>query len=225
MPFPPERTVRGVLFDLDGTLLDTAPDMASALNALRVAEGLAPLPFEKIRGEVSHGSKAMIETGFGKNLAEDQAEALRQRFLGHYTETLCRDTKLFPRMESVLDTLEKAGMAWGVVTNKPAFLTHPLLRALHLEQRCCCIVSGDTLPRRKPYPDPLIHAAAQCGLAPAQCVYIGDAERDIASGRAAGMATAVACWGYIGADDHPEIWGADHLLHKPADVLVWLRSI
>ncbi|APZ42818.1 phosphoglycolate phosphatase [Acidihalobacter ferrooxydans] len=218
-PCKPEPILRGVLFDLDGTLLDTAPDMAGALTALRAEEGLPPLPFEQMRGHVSHGSKGLVDIGFGTALAPERFAALRQRFLDIYAASLCQGTRLFPGMEALLRALESAGIVWGIVTNKPGYLTDPLLHTLGLGARSRCVVSGDTLAQRKPHPAPLLHAATLCGLAPGDCLYIGDAERDIAAGRAAGMRTAIARWGYIDAADRPQTWGADAALEAPADTL------
>lgn len=215
----PESRLQGVLFDLDGTLLDTAPDMTGALTALRVEEGLPPLPFSRMRGHVSHGSLGLVRLGFGDDLPEARREALRARFLELYTERLCEGTRPFPGMTAVLETLEHLDVRWGIVTNKPAFLTDPLLRTLGLYERSRCVISGDTLPRRKPHPAPLLHAAQLCGLVPGDCLYIGDAERDIAAGRAAGMLTAVAGWGYIDATDRPGEWGADLMLDEPEATL------
>ncbi len=219
MPRVPDHALRGVLFDLDGTLLDTAPDMAGALDALRAEEGLPALPFERVRGHVSHGSLGLVRIGFGTELSQARTDALRQRFLEIYAARLCEGTRLFPGMDDVLDTLERLGIVWGIVTNKPGFLTDPLLQALNLFERSHCVVSGDTLPQRKPHPAPLLHAAQLCGLAVGDCLYIGDAERDIAAGQAAGMHTAIANWGYIDAADRPEAWGADIALERPVDTL------
>ncbi len=215
----PESAPQGVLFDLDGTLLDTAPDMAAALDALRAEEGLPALPFEQVRGHVSHGSLGLVRIGFGTELSQARTDALRQRFLEIYAARLCEGTRLFPGMNEVLDTLDRLDIAWGIVTNKPGFLTDPLLQALGLYERGRCVVSGDTLPQRKPHPAPLLHAAQLCGLNGDDCLYIGDAERDIAAGRAAGMRTAIANWGYIDATDRPETWGADVALEQPLDTL------
>lgn len=211
-----------VLFDLDGTLLDTAPDLAYALNEVRREQQLPPLPFAQIRPVVSHGSAGLLAAGFELAPGDDRFEPLRQRLLAIYQEHLAVQTRLFPGMESVLDALEDRGLAWGVVTNKPGWLTEPLLQRLDLARRSACIVSGDSTAQRKPDPAPLLHA---CGLAhcpPGQCVYVGDAERDIAAGRNAGMATLVALFGYLGDDDDPAQWGADGALEQPADLLRWL---
>ena len=212
---------RGVLFDLDGTLLDTAPDMAGALNELRIAEGLEPLPFDALRPHVSHGSVRLVSVGFGLDEGAEH-ERLRLRFLDIYRARLASATRPFDGIERVLGAIEAAGLAWGVVTNKPGWLTEPLLEELDLRGRCGCVVSGDTLPVRKPHPRPLLHAAETLGLAPAECTYVGDAERDVQAGRAAGMRTLVAGFGYLGADDRPAAWGADGILASPLELLDWL---
>ena len=179
---------RAVLFDLDGTLLDTAPDMVGAINLLRVEEGLDPLPFERLRVHVSHGAARLVEIGFG--CAEgDRFESLRRRFLDLYRGRLCEATRLFDGLEEVLLELEVHNIPWGVVTNKPGWLTDPLIQAVGLGRRVGCVVSGDTLAERKPHPLPLLHAADLLGVSAADCTYVGDAERDIQAGRAAGMRT------------------------------------
>lgn len=207
-----------VLFDLDGTLLDTAPDMAAALNALRTQEGLAPLPFAEIRPHVSHGAARLIQIGFGCPSGE-RFEALRLRFLDLYSRNLSSGTRPFDGIESVLDELERRGIAWGVVTNKPGWLTGPLMTAVGLGERAGCIISGDTLPERKPHPMPLLHAAKLLEREPRDCIYVGDAQRDIQAGRAAGMKTLVASFGYLSDDDDPAGWSADAILGRPIDLL------
>lgn len=218
----PEGMQGGVLFDLDGTLVDTAPDMVYALDALLAEEGRPSLAFERARGHVSHGSLGLVRIGFGEDIEPSRTARLRERFIELYAQRLCVDTRLFPGMSDVLETLEANGIPWGVVTNKPGFLTDPLLRALGLNERARCVVSGDTLAERKPHPAPLLHAAELCGLPGEKCIYIGDAERDISAGRAAGMRTYVANWGYIDARDKPVSWGADALLDSPADTLAYI---
>ncbi len=210
--------LHAVFFDLDGTLADTAPELAAALNAVRRDEGLPPLPFETIRPVVSHGGAALVRLGFPE--AEGaRFEALRQRLLDHYQAGLGQATPLFPGMARVLAALEARGLPWGVVTNKPAWLTDPLMAALGLARRAAAIVSGDTCPRKKPHPDPLLHACRLSGVAPEASLYLGDARRDIEAGRAAGMTTAVALWGYLEQDDDPRHWGAHHHLEHPEDTL------
>lgn len=212
---------QGVLFDLDGTLLDTARDMAGALNDLRAEESLPPLPFATIRPHASHGSTALVQAGFGLPPGE-AFESMRERFLARYAARIAQETCLFPGGEALLQALEAAGLKWGVVTNKPAFLTTPLMAALALTPRAACVISGDTLPQRKPHPAPLLHGAALAGLAPAACVYVGDAERDVQAAKAAGMTALVAHFGYLSDADQPDTWGADGAVHSMADIATWL---
>ncbi|WP_018864517.1 MULTISPECIES: phosphoglycolate phosphatase [unclassified Thioalkalivibrio] len=217
------RELRSVLFDLDGTLLDTAPDMHAALTVLLAENDRPPLPFEAVRNHVSHGSQALVQLGF-PDVEGARREALKQRYLEIYARDLCIDTSLFPGLDQVLDACEQRGWPLGVVTNKPAWLTEPLLDALGLTPRLAAIVSGDTLPQRKPAPEPMWLAARQTGLPPEQHCYWGDAERDIAAGRAAGMATLVARWGYIDASQNPDSWGADGALDRPDDFWGWHQA-
>ena len=200
---------RGVLFDLDGTLLDTAPDMGAALNILRREEEREPLALESIRPHVSHGSTAMIRLSFPEVAAGPEFEVLRRRFLDIYGDNLAIETRLYAGLEGALQRLEASGIAWGVVTNKPGWLAEPLLERLHLRQRAAVVISGDTLKARKPDPAPLLYAAERLGLAPAQCIYIGDAERDVLAARAAGMPVYVALFGYIPALERPREWPAN----------------
>jgi len=211
--------LRTVLFDLDGTLVDTAPDLANSLNLLRKEMGFRPLPFKRIRPEVSHGGTALIRLGFARQPGDAEFEPLRQRFLELYQQNLTTYTCLFPGMEQLLNMLEHDNINWGVVTNKPGWLTEPLMQQLGLEQRAGCIVSGDTLPQSKPHPAPMLHACHQIGSEAAECIYIGDAQRDIDAGRAAGMKTLVALFGYIGEQDNPEQWGADGMVKEPQEIL------
>jgi phosphoglycolate phosphatase len=213
--------VRAVLLDLDGTLLDTAPDMGAALNALLLAEGRSPLAPATIRGYVSHGSSALVRLGF-PHAADGQFEALRARFLALYSGCLARGTHPFPGACELLEQLEGRGVRWGVVTNKPDWLTQPLLAHLGLRARAGVIVSGDTLPERKPHPRPLIHAAQQLGVPPALCLYVGDAERDVLAARAAGMRVLVASYGYIAPGEEPRSWPAHGWIDSPLGVLDWL---
>ena len=213
--------LRAILFDLDGTLLDTAPDLVGALNGLRAEHGLAPLAFESVRPAVSHGAARVLRLGFP--LADaDEFAALQRRFLDIYRAALSAGTRLFPGMERVLDTLASRGLQSGVVTNKPAWLTDPLLEGLGLRGRLACVVSGDTLPERKPHPLPLLHAAKLAGVLPGECIYVGDAERDIQAAHAAGMPALIARYGYLHADDRPDVWGAEGNLHRPLDLLAWI---
>ncbi len=216
--------IRTVLFDLDGTLADTAPDLAHALNELLREEGKNELPYETIRPEVSHGATALIKLGFGLASGDKEFDRLRQRFLVLYSENLSRHTRPFAGIESLLQTLQKKGINWGVVTNKPAFLTDPLVASLDLTPAPACVVSGDTTNNRKPHPEPMLHACAAAGSRPEQCLYVGDAERDIQAGKHAGMKTLVALFGYISEDETPDRWGADGMIRAPGEILDWLKS-
>jgi phosphoglycolate phosphatase len=211
-----------ILFDLDGTLLDTAPDMAQALNLLLQEQGKSVLPLATIRPVVSHGSPGLLKLGFNITPEHDEFGALRDRFLVLYSAAIAVETCLFPGMDSVLTALERRAIPWGVVTNKPGWLTEPLLTALKLDQRSACAISGDTLSKRKPDPEPLLHACRLIGIAPVNCLYVGDAERDIEAGRRAGMTTAVACYGYRHLHENPAAWGADVLIDTPEELLNWL---
>lgn len=213
-----------VLFDLDGTLLDTAPDLGAALNRLRRERGEPQLPPTTIRPTVSHGSPGLLKLGFGVEPDQALYAELNQRFLTLYREAIAVDTVLFPGMAEVLVHLETAGIYWGVVTNKPGWLTEPLLKALELWSRAACVVSGDTLAQRKPDPEPLWYACEQVGVAPAHSLYIGDAERDVQAGNRAGLITLVAGFGYLGTEDRPEDWGAAGFLNQPTDLLDWLGA-
>ena len=219
-PAPP-RQAAGVLLDMDGTLLDTAPDMATALNRLRAENGLPALPYPPIRAQVSHGSAAVVRLGFPL-AGEREFDALRDRFLHFYREHLVEATRPFEGFEAVLQTLESHAIPWGVVTNTPAWLTEPLLAALGLRTRAGCVLSGDSLPQRKPDPRPLLVAADQLGVLPGRCLYLGDAERDIMAARGAGMIALGARFGYLGEADQPERWGADGWIATPAELLPWV---
>jgi N-acetyl-D-muramate 6-phosphate phosphatase len=215
------RVIKGVLFDLDGTLLDTAQDMMEALNTLRAEEGLGPLPYETVRCQVSHGGHALVRLGFG-TLAPDAHEAMRMRLLNIYRRQLARHTALFEGGDEMLTELERRGLAWGIVTNKPGWLTDPLLVEVKLNGRARVVVSGDTLSERKPHPLPLLHAAQTMGVPPGECVYVGDAERDMQAAQAAGMYAVVAGYGYLGDDDKADAWFAHGWLDTPLELLDWL---
>jgi 2-phosphoglycolate phosphatase len=215
--------IRAVLFDMDGTLLDTAPDMVAALNRLRKEHALEPLPFDTVRGAVSHGAARVVKVGFPDADAETCA-ALQRRFLEIYRGALSGGTRLFSGMAEVLQTLDGWRIKSGIVTNKAGWLTEPLLEELGLRSRFASVVSGDTLAERKPHPAPLLHAAALAGVAPEECIYVGDAERDVQAAHAAKMPALVASYGYLLADEDAAVWGADAYLNQPLDLLDWLRS-
>jgi len=209
---------RAILFDLDGTLLDTAPDMVAALNKLLRESGEGPAHYELARAHVSKGALGLIDLGFGQ-LEEARRMSLRDRYLELYRGQLARQSRLFDGMEEVLQHIEAQGLAWGIVTNKPGFLTDPLLDELGLLERSAVTVSGDTLPERKPHPRPLLHAAAQIGVAPKHSIYVGDDARDIQAGNAAGMTTVTALYGFITPEEDPTTWPADHQIERPDDLL------
>jgi len=219
-----DKCIRTVLFDLDGTLLDTAPDLAAALNAVLVENRREPLSFDAIRPVVSHGGIALIALGFELQPSDPEFEPLRQRLLDIYRENLSRHTRPFPGMPELLEELEQRGINWGVVTNKPSWLTEPLLKDLQLYERATCIISGDTLNERKPHPAPMLLACRQAGSDPEQCVYVGDAQRDVEAGNSAQMHTLVALFGYFKDDDKPHEWQADGVIEKPGDLLDWLDT-
>lgn len=209
----------GILFDLDGTLADTAPDLAGALNVMLLEDGRAALPFELIRPWVSWGALRLVQLGYGKDLGPERVADLRQRFLACYEAGLCRESRLFPGVPEALEALQAANIPWGIVTNKPGWLTEPLLAALGLGGRAGSVISGDTLPHSKPHPMPLLHAARELGRPAASCVYVGDNVRDIEAGRAAGMYTVAATWGYIPAEDDPASWQADRSMKQPQELM------
>ncbi|MCG5501276.1 HAD family hydrolase [Ectothiorhodospira lacustris] len=221
---PSREPLRTVLFDLDGTLADTAPDMYAALIALQREQGVPALPFEVVRNQVSHGGAALVRLAF-PDAQGDQFETLRQRFLILYSEHhLCHETRLFPGMDALLQAIENLGLNWGIVTNKPAWLTDPLVRAMNLHRRAVTVISGDTTPQRKPHPLPMLLACEQAACRPAQCLYVGDAERDIQAGRAAGTHTLIALYGYIDETQAPTTWGADAAIDHPEQILPWLPA-
>jgi len=209
--------IKTVLFDLDGTLADTAPDLAGALNHVLKAHNYEPLPYETIRPHVSHGGIALTTLGFGKDHPE--FDSLYKELLAHYENNIANETTLFAGMNDLLTNLEANNLNWGVVTNKPAWLTEPLMQALKLTSRAATIISGDTLEQRKPHPAPILHACNQAGSEAAECIYIGDAERDIEAGNAAGMRSIVALFGYIAESDKPNKWNAHASINHPKEIL------
>jgi phosphoglycolate phosphatase len=217
--------VDAVLFDLDGTLADTAPDLAAALNRVRVDRGLAPVPAARLRSSSSAGARGLIGTGMG--IAPDHPDygALRDAFLGHYESALCVDTTLFADVDAMLGAIESRALRWGIVTNKATRYTMPLLDLLGLGGRAGVVVCGDTTPHTKPHPAPLLAAATGLAVLPSRCVYVGDAERDVAAGVAAGMRTIVARYGYIDAGEDPESWPADGAIDDPGALLAWLPAV
>jgi len=215
-------SVRTVLFDLDGTLADTLPDLAFALNIALQAEGLEPLSNDAIRPLVTEGGRVMVDMAVGERRNEETKDRMRHAFLDTYAENLANHTRLFPEMEEVLATLDDRGVHWGIVTNKLAAFTDPLVRALGIDRRAKCVVSGDTTAHSKPHPEPMFYACRAAGANPGECVYLGDAEKDVLAGRRAGMRTLVALYGYLPKDADPHAWGATGVVDSPSDLIRWL---
>ena len=211
--------IKTVLFDLDGTLIDTAPDMVAALDKLCAEEQQKVLPFEAVRPVVSNGSVALVKLAFGENLDEQRLEYLKKRYLEIYEQDIAVDSRLFDGILPVLDHLRQNNMNWGVVTNKPGWLTLPLMKALELDHQAACIVSGDSTENRKPHPEPMHHACELAGSTSDECIYVGDARRDIEAGNNAGMKTLVASYDYIGEHEDTNSWGADALINEPEEIL------
>ncbi len=212
-----------VLLDLDGTLADTAPDLANALNNTLIHYSEQPLAFDDIRPHVSHGAKALIQLGFGIDELDDGYPEKRQYLLDFYLDNIAEQTSLFSGMDEVVNSLESQNISWGIVTNKPAYLTEPLIAALQLDTRAACVVSGDTTAHSKPHPEPLLFACQQINVRPEQCIYIGDALRDIEAGGNAGMKTLAARFGYINDNDDITKWGADGIIDHPMEILDWIK--
>jgi 2-phosphoglycolate phosphatase len=213
--------IQAVLFDLDGTLADTAPDLTYALNQVRGARGLPPLPLAATRPYASQGARGLVGVGFDLRPGDPGYDALRDEFLAVYAANLCRETRLFAGIPELLDRLEACALPWGVVTNKAERFTLPLLDLLEVRSRSACVIGGDTTGRIKPHPDPLLAASRALGLAPQVCIYLGDDQRDVEAGRAAGMKTAIAMWGYLNGEA-PETWNADLTVAQPLDLLRFL---
>ena len=211
-----------LLFDLDGTLADTAPDLAAAANRQRAERGFAPLPLEQLRPLASHGARGLIGRALGLAPGDPQYESARLQFLDFYEQALCVHTTLFAGMAETLARLEAEGLRWGVVTNKASRYTEPLMARLGLHRRAACIVSGDTTPHAKPHPAPIRHALDACAVSAGRAAYVGDDRRDIDAGRAAGVMTVVAAYGYLGAGADYSAWGGDHVIDQPLDLLDWL---
>lgn len=211
--------INGVLFDLDGTLADTAPDLAYALNETLLHFGYPQLSFETIRPVVSHGGRALIELGFTYTPDHANYETVRLHLLDVYLHNIARETKLFPGMSELLAAIEAKAIPWGVVTNKPGWLTEPLMEALNLTPRAACIVSGDTTGHSKPHPEPLFYACKVANITAKDCLYIGDAARDIEAGKAAGMITIGALFGYLLEGEDPKDWHADKYINHPSEII------
>ena len=208
-----------LLFDLDGTLVDSAPDLAGTANDMRAARGLEPLPYAALRPRASSGARGMLAAAFGALPGDDGYDAMRAEFLARYEPRMLAHSALFDAVALVLGSLDAAGLSWGIVTNKSVGLAEPMARALGLLPGAAVLVGGDSTPHTKPHPAPLLEAARRIGAAPGSCVYVGDDPRDIAAGHAAGMVAWAAAWGYLGPDGDPHAWGADAVLELPRHLL------
>ncbi|UCV06703.1 HAD family hydrolase [Dechloromonas denitrificans] len=213
-----------VLFDLDGTLADTAPDLGGTVNVLLREEGRPQQPLETLRPWVSQGVRGLLQAGFGIDSADPDYERLTQRFLDVYAKRLCAETRLFDGVPELLDALESMGLGWGIVTNKRMRFTDPLVELLDLAQRTPCVVSGDTTAAAKPSPLPVLHACALLRCAPERTLYVGDDRRDIEAGRAAGCLTVAVSYGYLGDSGPLDTWGADLIIDHPAELTAFLAS-
>jgi phosphoglycolate phosphatase len=217
------RQPQAILFDLDGTLADTAPDLAQALNKLRLERGMAPAPYESLRPFASAGARGLIGAGLGLTPEAAEYEALRIAFLNNYEAAIAVHSRLFDGVPELLAQLDRSGIAWGIVTNKAMRFTDPLVPMIGLGH-AACVVSGDTTPHAKPHPAPLLEAAQRLGKAPEDCWYVGDDMRDVQAGRAAGMLTIAAAWGYCGSDG-PTQWNAHAIAQEPLELLKLISRI
>lgn len=214
--------IKAVFFDLDGTLADTAPDLGHALNRQRSARRLPPLPLELIRTEASAGARGLLGLGFNIGPDDPGYQAMRDEFLDFYAERLCHDTRLFPGVAELLAQLDARALPWGIVTNKPARFTLPLLQLLGLSQRAACVISGGDTTHSKPHPEPLLAASNVLAVAPAACIYLGDDIRDVEASLAAGIEPVIARYGYLGNSHPPESWGTHYLIDHPQELLAYL---
>jgi len=213
---------QAVLFDLDGTFADTAPDLGEALNYLRSLRKLPPLPLGITRLQASHGSAGLIKLGLNIERTSSKFPPLQEAFLAYYSANICVQTTLFPGIEALINTLEQRGLPWGIVTNKPQQLTLQLMHALGYFNRAACIVSGDTCAHAKPHPEPLLYAAERLGIAPQNCIYVGDDKRDMVAGQAAGMKSFIALYGYIDPLADLDSWQATGRIKSPNDLILQL---
>lgn len=217
--------IQAVLFDLDGTVADTAPDLAYAANSLRLADGVPPLPVEILRPFASQGARGLLKEAVGLTPEDPGFEHARLRFLSFYENNLCVYTRLFPGIPQLLEGIEARGIPWGIVTNKVEFFALPLMTQLGLGQRCGITVGGDTTPNPKPAPDPLLHAAKAINISPENCLYVGDDLRDIQAAHAAGMTSVAVRWGYLGDGPPIEQWNAHHIVRTPKDLHDLLETL
>ncbi len=216
--------VRAVLFDLDGTLIDSAPDLGAAADQMRVVRGLPSLPLERYRPMAGAGARGMLGVAFGITPDHPDFESLREEFLGNYENCMTQRTYAFDGVPELISQLAQRGLAWGVVTNKAMRFTGPLTRGMSLFATAAAVVGGDSTPHAKPHPAPLLEAARLLDLAPSRCLYVGDDERDVVAGLAAGMGTVAARYGYLGSNADALLWGAHAHIDDPMDLLALLQS-
>lgn len=214
-----------VLFDLDGTLIDTAPDFHTVINQLLAEESRPAVSYDFLRKHVSNGARAMVEAAFGYSEGEQEFSRLHQRMLSLYLQHLDVDSQLFPGLEQCLNAMEEQQIPWGIVTNKPELYTQPLLQGLSLAERCSTTICPDHVQQKKPHPEALYLACEEINIPAQQCIYVGDHIRDIQAGNSAGMLTIAAAYGYIDADDTIENWGADYIINHSTDLLPLLNSL
>ena len=210
---------KGIFFDLDGTLADTAPDLVAAANQLLITRNLPPKQYEVLRPCASAGARGLIGGAFGIGIDHPDFIPLRDEFFANYEQALLVNSVLFEGVDYLLDQLDSANLPWGIVTNKSERFTHPLTELMGLRQRAASTISGDTTPHSKPHPEPILHAARVANIDPSKSVYVGDDIRDIVAGKAAGMKTIAAAYGYCGCEEPPEAWGADYLVRHPKELL------
>jgi 2-phosphoglycolate phosphatase len=210
---------KGIFFDLDGTLADTAPDLVAAANQLLVTRNLPPKQYEVLRPCASAGARGLIGGAFGIGIDHPDFIPLRDEFFANYEQALLVNSVLFEGVDYLLEQLDSANLPWGIVTNKSERFTHPLTEQMGLRQRAASTISGDTTPHSKPHPEPILHAARVANIDPSKSVYVGDDIRDIVAGKAAGMKTIAAAYGYCGCEEPPEAWGADYLVRHPKELL------
>ncbi|MFM7973259.1 MAG: phosphoglycolate phosphatase [Betaproteobacteria bacterium] len=223
-PAQAAHAIQAVLFDLDGTLIDSAPDLAGTANDMRAARGLPPMPYAALRRMVGAGARGMMGVAFEVLPGHEAFEALRDEFFERYQKRLLQETRVFEAVSQVLQHLNQRGLPWGIVTNKSARFGQPVIEGLQLHTCSAVHIYGDTTPHAKPHPEPLLEAARRMKVDPQRCVYVGDDLRDIQAGQAAGMRTLAAAWGYLGAAAPIEEWGADAIVHQPGDILPWLSA-
>lgn len=219
------NSIRAVLFDLDGTLLDTIPDLVYALNQVRAENGLPELPVSDIRPIATLGSKAMVKIAFGIDTDHPEFNAYREHFLNLYEKHLADSTRFFPQIENVLDHLENNNIPWGIVTNKLTRHALPLLKAMQIAHRAACVICGDSLATFKPDPGPILHACRLINQDPGHCIYVGDAETDVTASKAAGTKSLVALYGYIHANEDPYAWKADGYIQEPLELIEWIEKV